>query len=252
MRSLFGRSRVAPSVPEAAQRDHAYDTLARNLESIASATRLELLHALRTPRTLRDIHVQPSLNRTGESPDRPMSRQGVTRHLDQLLDVGLVRRTSPEESGSRDAFVLNHERLFALIDELRNLAKLRPVFLDEQSLNATIDGTRNDEHRLPEGPRLLVAYGRDDGVAYALSGPVGTRWRIGRAPGSEVRLDYDPYVSAENTVIERTAEGFLVRDRVGNRNGSWINWRRLSPGASAKLSAGDIVTVGRTTLVFQS
>lgn len=224
-----------------------YLPLAQHLEALASPTRLDLLATLRTPRALSEIRVTPTHSREGENPERPLSRQGIQRHLDTLLDAGLVERVPGETRARGDSFVLNHERLFALVDEIRSLARLRPVAV--ASPRETLDGRAATRARLPDAPRLLVAYGRDDGVAFGLDGPVGARWRIGRSASCEVRLDYDPYLSQEHARVVRTSSGYEIED-AGSRNGTLLNWEPLD--GKRALASGDLVTVGRCVLVLQA
>lgn len=231
--------------------DEPLETLARHLEAIASPTRLRLLSKLRSPRELHEIVVSGSRSRRRESPHRPLSRQAVTDHLDRLLDLGLIMRARGPASPRGDTFVLNHERVFALIDELRALARLRPLVGDDLSVGATMVGGSARGTRLPKGPRLVVVYGRDEGQAYPLDGSPGARWRIGRGPACEVRLDYDPFLSSQNSLVERTPEGIDIVDRLPNRNGTWVNWSRLAPGGRQSLRGGDVLGVGRSLLVFQ-
>lgn len=224
-------------------------TLARHLEALSSETRLEILRSLRTPRALHEIRVTPSLSRAGESPARPMSRQGVARHLEQLMDLGLVRR-APEGSGRVERYVLSHERVFALVDAMRSLTRLRPI--TDVPKDATLVGASAARTTLPDLPRLVLAYGRDDGTGFGLAGEAGARWTIGRAPTCEIRLDYDPYLSGENAVIERTRDAYTLRDEPGSQNGTWVNWVRLKPNEVRPLRAGDVILVGRSLLVFQA
>jgi DNA-binding transcriptional ArsR family regulator len=228
-----------------------YGALAAHLETLASETRLELLHALRVPRTLSEIRVGATLTRGDESPDRPLARQSVAHHIDQLVRQGLVVRVPGEGSGRGDTYVLNHERLFALVDEMRSLAKLRPVTDPVAEPSRTAERVEDLAAALPEGPRLLVAYGRDDGRAFGLTGPVGKQWRLGRSSACEVCLDYDPYSSSVHALVVRDGDGYTVIDQ-GSRNGTAINWILLPPQQPRRLRAGDVLTVGRTVLVFQS
>lgn len=226
------------------------EPMARDLEVLASPTRLELLHVLREPRPLHEIRVHASRSRTGERIGRPISRQAVTRHLEVLQEADLVRRLPGEGGREGDRYLLNHEHVFALVDEVRNLAKLRPLARDGLEPGRTLARGEADAPKLPPGPRLLVAYGRDDGVSFSLDGPPGTRWRIGRAPGSEVHLDYDPYLSGTHAILDRDEHGIVLRDSE-SRNGTWVNWRRLAHDQVRILAPGDLLTVGRSLLVFQ-
>lgn len=227
--------------------DRRYAALAEHLEALASPTRLDLLATLRTPRAVSEIRVMPTHSREGENPDRPLSRQGIQRHLDTLLDAGLVERLPDDARARGDAFVLNHERLFALVDEIRSLARLRPVAAARP--RETLDGPASKRASLPEPPRLLVAYGRDDGVAYPLDGKPGAAWRIGRSAACEIRLDYDPYLSQEHARVTRSPSGFELED-AGSRNGTLLNWEPVE--GKRALRSGDLVTVGRCVLVLQT
>ena len=239
-------------MPRGAPAPKSYESISKKLEVLASATRLQLLHVLRTPRTLQDIRVEPSLVRVGENPERPLSRQGVARHVEQLLDAGLVKRISAADARQADTYVLNHERVFALVNEIRNLSKLRPVIASTEVDSPTMEQQEPDDLRLPARPRLLLAYGRDDGVGYTLSRAPGAKWRIGRSAACEIRLDYDPYVSAENSVVESGPKRFAIRDVAGSRNGTWVNWKRLPAGGVLDLSDGDLISVGQSLLVLQT
>lgn len=220
-----------------------YDDLARLLEALASPTRLHLLHQLREPRLVSDIRVQPSLTRAGENPARPLSRQTVTHHVEQLVEQGLLARV-PMPDGRGDGYVLHQASLFALLDEVRRLAKLRSVLGDDDS--ETVAERAGADVALPPAPRLVVAYGREDGAAFAL----GTRAKLGRAASCDVRLDHDPWISSEHAEIERGAGGFTLTD-LRSRNGTWVNWKRVTPGRPVALAPGALVMAGRTLLVLQ-
>lgn len=242
---LFPRRAAASEVKEA---EGPYDALARHLEAISSPTRLELLRILRTPQTATEIRVGPTLSREGENPERPLTRQAISRHLDVLMEAGLVRRLPAGRGGKGDLFVLNHERLFAVVDEMRGLSRLRPTLLDG-ARDGTMAHAGSRDARPPAGPRLLVAYGRDDGVAYSLA--EGARWRIGRGENAQIVLDYDPYTSSDHCEIVRRGDAFFVVD-LASRNGTWVDWARLPAHGEAALRPGSLLIVGRTNLVFQS
>lgn len=251
MRTFFRTPAVPVAVPSKPSDDDRYGVLARNLEGLASPTRLGLLHSLRSPKALHEIRVPPSLTRGAESPERPLSRQAVTRHLDQLLELGLITKKKAGGPREGDRFVLSSERLFALVDELRNLVKLRPVVSAAVVPGSTVDVARGGASLLPKPPRLFVAYGREDGTGFSIAGPPGARWRIGRDPACEIRLDYDPYLSAQNSILEASAAGYVLHDVTKSRNGTCVNWSPLPRGGSRPLQAGDVITVGRSLLVFQ-
>lgn len=222
-----------------------YDDLARQLEALASPTRLAILHQLRSPRLLSDIRVQPSLTRAGESPTRPLARQTVTHHVEQLVERGLLHKVAMPD-GSGEGYTLHQASLFALADEIRRLAKLRSVIPEEPG--ETVARADAPAIRLPAGPRLVVAYGREDGAAYALEG--ARAWRIGRAATCDIRLDHDPWVSSEHATIERTPSGFTLVDG-RSLNGTWVDWVRAAPERPVRLGPGALMMLGRTLLVLQ-
>jgi DNA-binding transcriptional ArsR family regulator len=224
-------------------KEDSFAGLADQLGALASAPRLALLHALRTPRELHEIRI------AAPGTARPLSRQTVTHHIEQLQEVGLVVRL--ESPGHGPQYLLDHARLFGIVDGLRQLARIRPLLMREVVPEGTMPGPPVEEPPLPAEPRLAVAYGREDGAGFSLAGRVGARWRLGRSAPCEIRLDHDPYASSANAVIERTAVGFVLGDLPGNRNGTWLNWSRLGSGAAVPLESGDVVTVGRTHLVFK-
>jgi predicted component of type VI protein secretion system len=91
----------------------------------------------------------------------------------------------------------------------------------------------------------------EEGRFFALEPRPGRAWRIGRRAGSEVCLDYDGYLSQLNSRIRFAAGRFVVEDVAGNRNGTRVNWAPLPPGGERTLSAGDLVGVGRSLLLFR-
>lgn len=223
-----------------------YADLARLLDALASPTRLAILHQLRAPHLLSDIRVQASLTRAGENPERPLARQSVTHHVEQLVAHGLLHKVPMPEGG--DGYVLHQSSLFALLDEVRRLAKLRSVLGDDDA--GTVAQRDEPAIRLPPAPRLVVAYGREDGAAFGLADDVGARVRVGRGAACEARLDHDPWISSEHVAVERTASGFAVTD-LESLNGTWLNWERLAPQKRVPLPSGALLMVGRTLLVFQ-
>lgn len=250
MRSLFHFAMRGPPMAESTDSAPQFRLLARNFEVLASEPRIELLHRLRTPRLIHEIRLEApeaGLGRAG----RPLSRQAISKHLRQLLSNELVHRIPRGPRARGDTYVLNHQRLFALVDEMRNLSKLQPALSDPAAVGQTVPGERAGTGKLPAPPRLLVAYGRDDGVAFGLNRPVGSRWRIGRAKDCEIRLDYDPYISSHHATLDRAGPHEFVLTDGASRNGTWINWARLPPGGSRALEPASLITVGRSVLVLQ-
>jgi hypothetical protein len=96
---------------------------------------------------------------------------------------------------------------------------------------------------LPPGVGLLVLRrGPNAGSSYRLESPTTT---AGRHPDSDIFLD-DITVSRRHAVIERSGDGFTVRD-AGSLNGTYVNRDRVE---KAELRTGDELQIGRFRLSF--
>jgi hypothetical protein len=93
-----------------------------------------------------------------------------------------------------------------------------------------------------EGPYATVVLPDGSRVDVGGDGPVV----LGRLPQSDIVLN-DPNVSRRHAEFRRTADGVVVTD-LGSTNGTRVNG---VPIREQKLSSGDEVTVGSTTLVFE-
>ena len=69
---------------------------------------------------------------------------------------------------------------------------------------------------------------------------------IGRSPANDIPLA-DPSCSSQHAVIERTGDGFVLRD-AGSKNGTFLNKRRIT--CPAVLSPGDEIGLGATIISF--
>ena len=220
--------------------------LAEALTALASPTRLALLRALRSPSIVAEIRV-----RSPESGSAaPIARQTVSKHLETLFAAGLVhRREVRGERGDTHEFSLNHQSVYALAEEMRDLARLRPFVEPEEPTMHH----RGDARRAPaSGPALIVVRGLEDGVTFDLTPrpPDKTEWTIGRRRGLSISLDFDPFVSSENTLIRHEGGKHHVVALPTSRNGTLLNFRKLAPEEPEALRHGDIVSVGRTALVY--
>lgn len=233
------------------------EALERGLKLLAVANRIELLSLLRTPRPLDEIDLAPSTAQAGERPERTITRQAVRGHLEKLIEAGLVRVRMGERKGDKgrravQEYYTDHARLFALVDELRKLT------LIESRVEADAYATSVLAHNTPvswtEGLKVVVVRGAQEGKAFplrqaSLAPPRG--WIIGRAARCSVRLEYDPYVSNENSEILPDGPGFRLLDLRSAKNGTFLNWQRLPVGGEVKLRSGDVVGVGRSLLLFR-
>lgn len=224
--------------------DIDFDLLSQHLKPLGNATRLKLLHLLTQPQYLEEVASRLR-----------MSRQGARKHLDELVELGAVRKQlGRREFGPVTEYVLNHQRLFLLQIELGKLGGLKPAAGADQT-----QGTIDHAMTLPgarKGPastesQLVIVRGLDEGKAFTLADQPGRLWRLGRGKDVEVRLDYDPFLSNRHAEIRRERDGFLLVDAF-SRNGTFLNWRRLDRGQSVRLDRGDVVGVGKSLLVFQT
>lgn len=223
-----------------------YDALAEDLSALAYAARLELLDLLDAPRLLSEVRLRPRRGEEGANPARVAAKQTVAAHLDRLRESGLLATSEVERGGKRlTTYQTNPQRLYAVVEELRRLVVRRPGAA-AQEVTGTLDPAAGA--RLPSGPRLVLVHGAYEGRGFPLAAPQ-EEWTIGRRRGLPVSLDYDPYVSAENSVVSRNGDTFLLRD-LDSKNGTQVNWSPVEPGAPARLRHGDIVGVGRSLLVF--
>lgn len=230
--------------------------MAEVLSVLANANRLRLLAQLRQPRTPSEIRLTPETVHEGENPARTISRQAVHHHLEKLLDINAVLSRSVRKGGVvGDEYVVNHQQIFAISEEFRKLGSLRP--LDEGAWSLRTQSLQDVRRApAPEGPSLVLVHGLGEGNVFPLlsDGLHMTRtWVVGRRLDADVCLDYDPYVSSENTRIRFVpGSGFNVEDLPGSRNGTFVNWARVPAGSTAPLRHGDILGLGKTLLVFRS
>lgn len=230
------------------------ERLTAYLRALAVPNRVELLRKLQVPRTIGEIELRPARHLQARSPDRRLAWQTVESHVKKLQELGLVHARASQRGGrSVKEYVVNHARLFLIVEELRLLGLLRPapgVGLDTQTGTGPLGPSLEAQAPpLPEGPALVLPAGPLEGTAFPLRGQ--GPWVIGRAPGLAVSLPYDPFVSAENSEVRRGPSGFVIRDLPGSHNGTRVNWRRLAAGEEVLLCPGDAVGVGRSVLVFR-
>lgn len=226
--------------------------LAGYLEALANPGRLALLHQLRQPKAVGEIHLQPSEPGEGR-PDRNITRQAVRKHLAKLEEAGLVLSQRGKREGAQvDEHVVNHAMLFALQEELRRVTRLTPTVVLGPA--ATMTASTREQAAKGRGARLVMVHGPREGQTFALDGRLlqpDRGWVIGRRRGLAVSLDHDPFVSQEHAEILLRGDRFEVLDLRTNKNGTELNWEQLPRGGSAQVSHGDIVGVGRTLLLFR-
>ena len=75
------------------------------------------------------------------------------------------------------------------------------------------------------------------------------RVSVGRSPENDVCLSWDGEVSRLHAELERVGEHWLVVDDGVSRNGTFVAGERVS--ARRRLEDGEVLTVGRTAIVFR-
>jgi DNA-binding HxlR family transcriptional regulator len=223
--------------------------LADALRALGTPARVQLLRELRTPKTVTEVELRAP---GSDGPGRVLARQTIKQHLDQLVEIGVVATRSVERShGPTLEYVVNHQTLFALGEDLRSLARLRPT---EAPAGLTRVAPVPPPAARRAGPQLLLVKGLDEGLAFDLRphGPGPAAWVIGRRRGLAVPLDFDAAVSTEHARVTWDGDRHSVEDLPHSRNGTLVNFRPLEKGRLHALERGDVISVGRSALVFQA
>lgn len=213
-----------------------------HLKVLGQASRLEILEALREPRTIGEIRVTTSSRLALAQGERVLTRQGIRAHLERLLEIGLVRQVLSTRSGRRGVveYQIDPRGFFTLVEELRELT----ASVCGQAL------AQSEEEASSGMPRLVLVRGIPEGRVFELrrenSGPHG--WTIGSRPLASVPLDYDRYAPPDAAEIESDAPDHLL---LASAQGVTHNWKPLEVGARVPLRQGDVLGVGRSLLVFR-
>jgi hypothetical protein len=72
---------------------------------------------------------------------------------------------------------------------------------------------------------------------------------LGRAPGSDLEISWDPRVSSIHAHLERRGPGWVIDDDGMSRNGTFVNGTRVR--GQRTLKDGDVIQVGNTVLGFR-
>lgn len=226
--------------------DAGLDALALYLATLGNENRLRLLRQLRRPRRLSELRVSPEASRRGENPERAVSRQAVRHHMEKLLAIDVAQRHKRGPAFAGDEFLVNHRQLFLIAEQVRDLARLEPTEAPAQlETRASIPLARPS----PTSARALVlVHGVGEGRSWPLA--LGQAVVVGRAKDSQVRLDYDPFVSGRHVEVRTGPDGTVAMD-LGSRNGTLLNWSPMRPRQPVDLRAGDVLGVGRSSLVVR-
>lgn len=227
-----------------------FELLAERLAALGYPARLELLKLLRFPRALGEVELRPHRLNAGDNPDRAVARQTVSLHLEKLEEAGFVRKEVAESDGRRvNRYQTNPQRFYEVVEELRRIQVLHAGA--DSDVTTTVD-TRVRTVPRKTGPRLVLVHGLYDGKVFSLGPEAADEkgWVVGRRRGLAVSLDYDPFVSLENSLIREERGRFAIEDLDGSKNGTTVNWEILPPGLPRPMRTGDVINVGRSRLLF--
>lgn len=234
--------------------DVDYGRLAEFLSALAYPARLELLRVLRFPHVASEIKLSPLRVEPGANRDRLASKQTIQAHLDKLVDADLVRvATEPGRSRPARVYSVNSQKVYAVTEDLRKVSTLYAGRggVGELTVPLMPSGTG---HSTNKGPRLVLVHGLYEGQSFPLDERVAQdgEWIIGRRRGNAITLDYDPYVSLDNSIVRRKGDKFLLEDAKESKNGTLLNWDVLPKGEARELRPADVIGVGRSLLVYSS
>lgn len=105
--------------------------------------------------------------------------------------------------------------------------------------------------------RALVTAARDaqpflffrDGSGAQRLTPLDDRLVVGRAPGSDLEISWDPRVSSIHAHLERRGPRWVIDDDGMSRNGTFVNGARVR--GQRTLKDGDVIQIGNTMLGFR-
>lgn len=98
-------------------------------------------------------------------------------------------------------------------------------------------------------PHLLFRDDRRVQMIVPIS-PTQSYLTIGRGDGTDIRVCWDPEVSAVHTELERIGGVWTACDDGLSRNGTFVNGERLA--RRMRLRDGDVLRIGQTMIVFRA
>ena len=208
--------------------------LAKAFEVLASDVRLDLLHRLARPRFVPDL-----VRDTG------LRRQTLSRHLEALVEAGLVRTIESRRGAlPATAYQADPGGLFAFKESVFEIAVAAPP----APRHATRLAGAAKASRRTETPGLLVVHGDAPGRWFPLE--ERDTFVVGRDARCEVPLEWDPFASARHAMLRRGPDGWTATD-LRATNPPLVNFAAVPTGGTVRLADGDVLTVGRSHLVFR-
>ncbi len=220
-----------------------FDGLAGFLSTLGNSSRLRVLYQLRRPKIVADMRLSPARGRT----ERPVSRQAVRHHLDKLVEIEAIHRKKKGAAFEGDEYLVNHRQLFLIAEAVRDLARLKPTEVPVQTETKPVVALARPPLAGRQG--LVLVHGVEEGRSWPLE--TGRALVIGRGGDAQVQLDYDPFVSTKHAEVAAQTDRVTLTD-LGSRNGTNWNWMPLKPGQQARLAPGDVIGIGKSSLVYRA
>lgn len=176
-----------------------------------------------------------------------ITRQALKKHLDELEDVDLII-AKPSRRGALPAteYRTNPAGLFAFKENVRGIA----VFTDPRNMPPLPTITvHHDGSTAPTGASgLLLVHGDQPGKWFGM--PAAGNVVIGRDVVADVPLVYDACASSRHALLRRGPSTWTLTD-LRSTNGTTLNYRPVPPGQAITLRSGDLITIGRSHLLFR-
>ncbi|MHB8587131.1 MAG: FHA domain-containing protein [Thermoplasmatota archaeon] len=214
------------------------ERLTASLRALASERRLDVISLLQRPRYIEEI-----------ARDLKISRQGAQEHLAQLVAEGIVEKQHGQrETGTVVEYRLVRARIFAILEELREMTAV-PIDPSSKPLFRTMALPSEVRFDRSESAEIVVLNGPELGARIALRNEAKAVL-LGRDPECRLKLDWDLQVSNRHAEIRKDSTVFVIVDTF-SRNGTVLNGRTMQPGTPAKLRSGDVISLGRTLVLFR-
>jgi ABC-type multidrug transport system ATPase subunit/pSer/pThr/pTyr-binding forkhead associated (FHA) protein len=132
---------------------------------------------------------------------------------------------------------------------LRDLNSTNGVFVNRRRVEGPLALDDGDLIGIGAAQAEYLRFQTESGRAkpWVMALPSSERWRIGRAPASDIALSFDSTVSSNHAVVMRRGDRLEIQD-LRSLNGTYVNGRRIRREV---LEPADTVTVGSTALRFQ-